>query len=117
MTKQIEQLHRLIDKTPTEKHANNKGECLFYVLYDHPVGEKKGSFFSCHWNHIPTGATHWSMCFDVPPDEELGIKQTREQILEQKFKDAFTGLFPNPIIERGLMEPIARKLFDAGLAA
>ena len=117
MTKQIEQLHRLIDKTPTEKHANNKGECLFFVLYDHPIGEKKGSFFSCYWNHIPEGATHWSMCFDVPPDEELGQGKTREEILEDTFKETFTSLFPNPIIERGLMEPIARKLFDAGLAA
>ena len=57
------------------------------------------------------------MCFDVPPEEELGIKQTREEILEDTFKETFTSSFPNPIIERGLMEPIARKLFDAGLAA
>ena len=117
MTKQIEQLHRLIDKTPTEKDAINNGECLIFVLYDLPIGEKKGSFFSCFWNAIPKGATHWSMCFDVPPEEELGIKQTREEILEDTFKETFTSLFPNPIIERGLMEPIARKLFDAGLAA
>ena len=117
MTKQIEQLHRLIDKTPTEKHANNKGECLFFVLYDHPIGEKKGSFFSCYWNQIPKGATHWSMCFDVPPDEELGVKQTREEIIEETFKETFTSLFPNPLVERALMEPIARKLFDAGQEA
>ena len=57
------------------------------------------------------------MCFDVPPDEELGQGKTREEILEDTFKETFTSLFPNPIIERGLMEPIARKLFDAGLTA
>ncbi len=92
----------LVDRKPEEKHANNDGHVNFQM----------GSYsMSGVWQFIPEQATHWQMMLDSPPTD---TSVRYEEIKERAFQDAFKELFPNPILERGLMEPTARKLFEAG---
>lgn len=104
-------IHQLKDKKPEEQHGNDKGEVSFFVLFEHGMPERSGTWMSCHWSHIPDKATHWHMCYDHPPIEEIGEKATAKAVGEERFQSLLKQEFPEPTVPNLLIESTLRKFY------
>ena len=92
----------LKETKPEEKHKNSAGQ----VDFQHEHYSSSG-----RWDYIPEDATHWRMISDPAPIEGA---DTWQEIKKKAYRSVFNELFPNPIVERALLEPMAWKLFEAG---
>jgi len=104
-------IYQLKDRKPEEQHANDKGEVSFFVLYEHGMPDRSGTWMSCHWSRIPDKATHWHMCYDHPPAEETGEVNTAKAIDEASFQALLKREFPEPTVNNLLIESTLRKFY------
>ena len=105
-------IYQLKDRKPEEEHANDKGEVSFFVLYEHGMPDRSGTWMSCHWSRIPDNATHWHMCYDHPPVEETGEINTAKAVDEKQFQSLLKQEFPEPTVNYLLIESNLRKYWN-----
>ena len=98
---QLDQFYLMTEKQPTAKHANSNDCVLYYT--------KNMGFMEGRWDYPISDATHWLMLPD-PPTPGLTV----DEKLEKDFQRMLNKEFPNPVIERALMEPVLRKFFFRG---
>ena len=103
-------IYRLKDREPEEQHANNIGEVSFFVVTEY-VCNGKGHWTGYQWDNIPDNATHWHMCYDQPPEEELEDKDTKKLVDEARFQALLKKEFPEPTVPNLLVESTLRKFY------
>ena len=103
-------IYRIKDRKPEEQHANDKGEVSFFVLSEYSF-KGKGRWSSYQWDTIPDDATHWHMCYDQPPEDELEDKDTASAIEEASFQTLLKQEFPEPTVNNLLIESTLRKFY------
>ena len=103
-------IYQLKDRKPEREHANNVGEVSFFVLSEY-VCNGKGMWSGYQWNHIPDKATHWHMCYDQPPEDELEDKDTSKELKEADFQRLLKAEFPEPTVNNLLVESTLRKFY------
>ena len=106
-------IYRIKDRQPEEQHANDIGEVSFFVLSEYSI-IGKGRWFSSQWDHIPEDATHWHMCYDQPPEDELEDKDTAEAVDLARFHALLKQEFPEPTVPNLLIESTLRKFWNHG---
>ncbi len=103
-------IYQLKDRKPEREHANNVGEVSFFVLSEY-VCNGKGMWSGYQWNNIPDKATHWHMCYDQPPEDELEDKDTSKELKEADFQRLLKAEFPEPTVNNLLVESTLRKFY------
>ena len=103
-------IYRIKDRQPEEQHANDIGEVSFFVLSEYSI-KGKGRWSSYQWDHIPDDATHWHMCYNQPPEDELEDKDTNKAVDESRFQALLKKEFPEPTVNNLLIESSLRKFF------
>ena len=106
-------IYRIKDRQPEEQHANDIGEVSFFVLSEYSL-KGKGRWSSYQWDNIPDDATHWHMCYNQPPEDELEDKDTNKAVNESLFQALLKKEFPEPTVNNLLIESTLRKFWNHG---
>tara|TARA_B100000287_G_scaffold76147_1_gene68163 strand:- start:172 stop:519 length:348 start_codon:yes stop_codon:yes gene_type:complete len=107
-------IYQIKDRKPEEQHGNDKGLVMYGYESTSDFGNDHFRWYSSRWDCIPDDATHWHMCYDTPPLEERGEKNTAKALDQAAFQRLLKKEFPEPTVNNLLIESTLRKFWNHG---